>query len=430
MNSQDQLWDVAVVGAGIAGMSAAIFAASKGLSVLHIGNGSGLVFGSGLLDVLAVHPVKESTVHKDPWHGIELLRKDEPSNPLALVGPKAMEVAVNQIMEALGKAGMPYEPSTTNHFVPTSMGTLKGTFGVPTTMTSGAKAFENKWPTLLIEIRGLREFSAAQMVHTMGDKWPGLRFEKIEFPDSKGVFELYATHLATALETNKTRQAVIDIVRPLIGDAKAVGFPAILGLSESTAVHKAFEDALGVPVFEIPTMPTSVPGLRLKHSFEVAAAAAGVFRRVQSVVTGVKFDNDIATLTLQDATGNQEVQAKAVILATGRFMGRGLFADREKVREPLLDLFVEQPESRENWHSRDFFAKSGHAINRCGLLVDSKWRPTDAFGAVVWPRLYAVGSILARQDWMRQKSGSGLAIGTAWAAVSAMSDDFGSIGGV
>ena len=65
MNSQDQLWDVAVVGAGIAGMSAAIFAASKGLSVLHIGNGSGLVFGSGLLDVLAVHPVKESTVHED-----------------------------------------------------------------------------------------------------------------------------------------------------------------------------------------------------------------------------------------------------------------------------------------------------------------------------------------------------------------------------
>jgi glycerol-3-phosphate dehydrogenase subunit B len=29
----------------------------------------------------------------------------------------------------------------------------------------------------------------------------------------------------------------------------------------------------------------------------------------------------------------------------------------------------------------------------------------------------AIGSILARQDWIRAKCGSGLAIATAWAAI-------------
>jgi glycerol-3-phosphate dehydrogenase subunit B len=44
--------------------------------------------------------------------------------------------------------------------------------------------------------------------------------------------------------------------------------------------------------------------------------------------------------------------------------------------------------------------------------VDDKGRP-------VWPDLFAAGTILAGQDWMREKSGSGLSIATAYAAVRA-----------
>jgi glycerol-3-phosphate dehydrogenase subunit B len=95
------------------------------------------------------------------------------------------------------------------------------------------------------------------------------------------------------------------------------------------------------------------------------------------------------------------------------------------VRESLLGLPVQQPASRAAWHQRDFLDPSGHAINRAGLRVDDAWRPLDADGTPAWPRLHAVGSILAHQDWMRSKCGSGLAIATAWAAIDQVARELG-----
>lgn len=427
MNGQQaRTWDVAVVGAGIGGMSAALFAASRGLSVIHVGNGGGLLFSSGLLDVLGVHPLSPAHIWDSPWDAMAALNRDEPGHPLSRVGAEAMRVSMEALTAALSEAGVPYATAADrNVHVPTSLGTTRVTFAVPRSMAAGADAVADKVPTLLVDFRGLREFSACQIAQTMGERWPGLRCERIEFPDAEALSELYAVHLATALESAVLRERVIERVRPLVGEARAVGLPAVLGLSRSGAVHAAFEEALGVPVFEIPTMPTSVPGLRLKGALEAAVGALGVRRRVQAVVTGIAFDGESARLTLSDEAGGEAITARSVVLATGRFMGRGLKADRHGVVEPVLGLPVEQPASREAWHSRRFLEPAGHAINRAGLATDPAGRPLDASGKPAWLRLFAVGSILARQDWMRQKCGAGLSVGTAWTAVDAIVGDLG-----
>jgi len=427
MSGRDpKTWDVAVVGAGMAGMSAALFAASRGLSVLHVGNGGGLLFASGLLDVLGVHPVAPGRVWESPWDAMEALGRETPDHPLARVGADAVRQALAAVMDALGHAGTPYAPATDrNRTVLTSLGTSKVTFGVPRSMAAGADVLAGRVPALLVDFRGLREFAARQIVQTLGERWPGLRCERVEFPDAESLSELYAVHVAAALESAATRERLFDRVRPLLGDAKAVGFPAVLGLSRSGAVHEAFEAALGVPVFEIPTMPTSVPGLRLKGALEAAVGARGVERRVQTVVTGIAFDGDLAQLALSDAAGVGTATARTVVLATGRFVGRGLAAGRDGVTESILGLPVEQPGSRDQWHSRRFLEPAGHAINRAGLVTDARLRPVDADGKPAWNGLYAIGSILARQDWMRQKCGSGLSAGTAWAAVEAIADELG-----
>jgi glycerol-3-phosphate dehydrogenase subunit B len=225
-------------------------------------------------------------------------------------------------------------------------------------------------------------------------------------------------HLARALETRETRERTIALIKPLLGDARVVGLPAVLGLGRSREVHAAFEAGLGVPVFEIPTMPTSVPGLRLLGALEAVVSARGVRRRQQAGVRALTWDGGMAILDLEGVPGGERVSASAVVLATGRFSGRGLTADRQCVRESILGLPVHQPASRDAWHQRNFLDPAGHAINHAGLRIDDAWRPLDASGKPAWPRLFAIGSILAHQDWMRSKCGSGLAIATAWAAVA------------
>jgi len=414
-------YDVAVIGAGMAGMAAALFAAERGLSCIQIGNGGGILYASGLLDLLGVQPMAERRMWDSPYEALTALARQEPMHPLARVDARSIRSAFDTFITALGAAGIAYAPlGDRNRNVLTSIGTIKTTFGVPRAMVAGVYALEARPPCLLVDFRGLREFSARQIAATLGRGWPGLRHQRIEFPGYEAVPELYAAHLARALETRETRARTIALVKPLLGDARAVGFPAVLGLARASEVHAAFETGLGVPVFEIPTMPTSVPGLRLLWALEEAVSARGVRRRHQGKVRGLAFDGEAGTavLTLDDVPGGECVSARAVVLATGRFTGRGLIADRGGVRERILGLPVYQPASREDWHQRDFLDPSGHPINRAGLRTDDAWRPLDASGKAAWPRLFAVGSILAHQDWMRSKCGSGLAIATAWAAIA------------
>ena len=122
---------------------------------------------------------------------------------------------------------------------------------------------------------------------------------------------------------------------------------------------------------------------------------------------------------LEDAYGEVTIEAAAAVLATGRFTSGGLSADPERIRETLANLAVVQPEGRAAWYRADYFDPRGHAINRAGVTVDERWRPLDAAGKPAHPRLFAAGSLLAHQDWIRQRCGAGVAIATAYKAVDA-----------
>ena len=52
--------------------------------------------------------------------------------------------------------------------------------------------------------------------------------------------------------------------------------PAVLGLDDYPGAWRHLQDLIGVPVFEIPTLPPSVPGMRLYNIFKNALGHAGV----------------------------------------------------------------------------------------------------------------------------------------------------------
>ena len=56
--------------------------------------------------------------------------------------------------------------------------------------------------------------------------------------------------------------------------------------------------------------------------------------------------------------------------------------------------------------------------------MDDSFRAVDGTGKTIYDNLFIAGSILAHQDWMRMKCGSGLAIATAYAAVNAFINNF------
>jgi glycerol-3-phosphate dehydrogenase subunit B len=416
--------DLCVIGSGMAGMSAALFAVNRGLSTVLVGRTGEIIFATGLLDLMAVHPVENGRSWEDPWAAIAALVRDLPRHPYGRLSPENIEAAFAELTAFLGDNGLPYAGhARRNATVPTAAGTLKRTFRVPETMWPGAQALARRAACLVAGIHGLKGFSARQIAAALGASWPGIRTATLTFPVTEPPGEVFAERMARALELEATRVKFAAAIAPHVQGAEAVGLPAVLGVSGSAAVAADIARRIGAAVFEIPTMPPGVTGLRLKEAFERGLAARGVTLCLENKVFKARpGEADGFVLDAGRVGAEHRIAARAVILATGRFMGGGLSSDRRRLRETLFDLPVAQPEGRGGWHRPDFLDPRGHPVNRAGIEVDERFRPLGADGAPAHPRLFAAGSILAHQDWIRMKCGSGLAIATALGAAAAAAE--------
>jgi glycerol-3-phosphate dehydrogenase subunit B len=419
--------EVAVIGAGLAGMAAALFAASRGLAVIQVGGTGGIVFSSGFFDLLGIYPVEQGRHWEDPWAAIELLKDGLPGHPLAHIPPEDIRAALAEFLGFLGKAGLPYAGfNDRNADLVTLLGTVKPTYTAPVTMRHGAVAVREKRPCLFVDFHGLKEFNANLLVDNLKSRVPDIRAVRLSFPGTGSGTRLFTRHLAEQLESEGVQERLASLIRAEVKSGEFVGLPAVLGMRRSGEILERVGQMTGAPLFEVPTLPASVPGLRLKETFEGHLAARGVQPFWQHRVCGVRYPGDgLFSLSLEDGSTPQEIRARAVVLATGRFFGKGLYADRMRVRETLFNLPVYQPESRAQWHHQDLLNPLGHPVNQAGLETDCCMRPLGPSGEPAFPALFASGSILAHHDWMRMKSGAGVAIAASYAAIKAFCEQRG-----
>ena len=421
-STTDEIYDLAVIGAGLAGRAATLFAANRGLSAVQIGDTSELSFAAGVFDLFANVPGESRPPAANPWEGIDRLVKTTPDHPFAKLHRGEVSRAMEEVMAFLAEGGYPFHAfEEANQKILTPVGTLKTTYAVPETMRQGALAIQGNRRLLLVDFRGLKGFSAIQMAETLQAKLPGIRTATLEFPGLEKFGEFNCEQMARELELPQGCEKLAALIRPHVGDADAIGLPACLGIYRPEAVRKDLSERLGIPVFEIPTLSPSVPGLRIREVFDAKLRDKGVKVFTQTRISSVEPDPETGGMMFEVETGMQirKIRVRTLILATGRFFGKGLVAEDGTIREALLDLPVNQPDNREDWFDNDFFVKSGHAINRCGVDVDTCMRPLRN-GAPESDRLFACGGILAHQDWKREKSGAGVSFGTAFRAVQSV----------
>ena len=410
--------DLAVIGSGLAGMAASAFALNRSIATAQAGNTGALAYTTGYLDLLGdTGPGSTNLLLSDPWAGLGELQTIQPGHPLARIPQADIRAAFAEFTSFISDCGISYgAPGDANLMALTPAGPTQTTLCAPATMQPGIDALAARSQCLIIDFQGLRGFSGRQVVANLKDRWTEIRTERIIFPDI-GTGEIYPEVMARALEVPATRRKLAEAIGRIKGDAEVIGLPAILGMHSPDLVMADLSVLLGCPVFEIPTMPPSVPGIRLREMFEQEFPKRGLTLVPQQKVKRLNLAQDVVTLILSDNFGTIEIHARAVILATGRFLSGGLEARHETLAEPLLDLPVTQPASRDEWYQTSYMTPDGHAIHRCGIEVDDQFRPLGRDGRVVDPRLFAAGVILAHQDWIRGRCGAGVAIATAYKAI-------------
>jgi len=402
-------YDLIIIGTGLSGLMAAKTAAEAGTKVLIIGKGTGsLGLFSNTIDVLG--NLSKGTKIPD---GLGQWIKDHPEHPYSKLGWERLEQALSSFRATFQSQYTFQSVDHENCLIPTGAGTYRSTYLIPPTMIAGTSLEKGKM--LIVGFKGFKDFYADYVADQL--KCRSVVIPIAEFPDQ----EMSATAIARLMERQSFRKSLSREVKKQIQNESYAGFPALLGIRDPFRVKKDLEEMIGVEVFEIPILPPSIPGMRIFRHFREWLIQRGVtFLLGHSVSKTILHGKRCEGIEVSHPPLSQSYSADRFILATGRFIGGGLNGAEENIFEPLCNLPVLQPTTRDNWFANSFF--NGHPIHRAGILTDSSFQPVNEKGEQLLNNVWIAGSILAGHDFIQEKSREGLEIATGyWAAKSAIS---------
>ena len=389
MNSHE--YDVVVIGGGMSGFMASLMLARKGFKTALISRGDPvLCLSTGCIDVLA-HA-------EDPLRGIKELPQD---HPYRLIGAKGVKEALTFFKDIMQDTFIPYTGNPKkNREILTPVGTTKTTCLVPETM---AHSQGNTGEYLhVISFKGIKDFYPSYITSHISNT-------AFSIFDAKMTS---TTSIATRFEEDAFLKNFISWAQELDIPYGKVAIPAVLGMQNPVSILEEISSGIYRDVFEIPTLPPSIPGLRLFRALKSAfQKSRGDVYWGKSVTSVEHQGSRIEAVTLATSGRPTRVHGRAFILATGSFVSGGLYATRDTVKETVFDLPVFVPGPRKEWFNNDFFTP-GHAIEKAGIRTDSSFRPA----ASDLENLFVCGSIIAGSEIMKYHCGHGLAIATGVAS--------------
>ncbi len=408
---------VVVVGAGLAGLVAGLRLAQLGAQVSVVSKGSGgLRLSTGTVDVLGYAPGRV----EDVAAAVARVGRERPEHPYARLAG-VLDEALGWFREAVA-ALRPEGDGRRNMLLPTAVGVARPTALAPAAIAAGR--LDGPARFAVVGLRSLRDFFPALLADNLSRAGLGHPVEArpltLSWSGRPGWADVSTLVHARALDVPAERGLLADELRPMMEPGETVLLPAVVGLARPAEAWDDLQERLGAPVAEVPTIPPSVPGIRMEGLFLAGAVPRGGELVLGPDAVGIEGGRGRATgVRVHQAARTRAVPADAVVLATGGFASGGIDLDsRGHLRETVAGLPVAGPPAGDPGLSPK--ALDPQPLMRAGLVVDDAMRPLDPGGAPLWSNLHAVGALVAGAEPWREKSGEGIAIAGGYRAATAI----------
>lgn len=427
--------DSLIIGAGPAGLLAALAAhnAKRGDKVRVLATGIGTMHISpGWIGILNTdpHPALRAPLsltgrgaggEGNLSTALEHWIAEHPNHPYALTGLDALRAGVALLCDVCAKAGLKYVGDLSSNFqLPTALGAIKQAAIVPASFAAGD--IREPGAMLIAAPRGWRDFYPALCAENLaryGTEARGITFDLPQVHASSE-FDMTPVGLARLFDQADVRERVAAQIKPQLDGAARVGLPAILGLEHSAEAWRDLQERLGVPVFEIPTLPPSAPGIRLYNTLKQSLTRAGVQILLDMTAShGIVQDGKAAGVAVQNVVREKVYRAGHVILATGGLYGGGIVTDHTgMMREAIFGLPLHTPGELGNWFDDTFLSKREHPIHYAGVRANEHLQPLDENGRVALEGVTIAGRLLAHYNPLAEGSTEGVILATAYRAAN------------
>lgn len=301
-------YDVIVVGAGFTGIVAAAVASEHGARTALVSLGPGtFALGSASLsfgEILCAgeEGFKAKWAEKGIW-----------------------EKASRAFKEISAAAGYDYEGAINNaRWLLTATGNLQEVHLAPISLASISTGTRNK-RALVVGIRQLADFEANFIADALCNeaKRRGLPTEYyscvVDLPQVSRERLVGALEISRYMGDRVFRDKFISTLRDIKGDADEVILPGVLGLDWGTREFKELEEEVGCTVSEIPTLPPSVPGVRVFRCLINYLKREGVHLYIGFPAQDLVLEKNCCVgITVKVPGKKLFIKGKVTILATGK----------------------------------------------------------------------------------------------------------------
>ena len=370
-------YDCLIIGGGVAGLTCGLKCLESGLKAAVFSAGmSALHFSSGSVDLLGYFPDEE--VVYEPFDRLPEFIRARPDHPYARCGPDLIEECLRFFREQVRGRGLEmHADGRRNHLHVTTLGTLKPTYFSQASVFNERvrEAYLNPVKLAILTFEGFRDFhpelAAANLVRRTMLRGREIVTGAVPLPEEArqdlNPHELRSVDISRMFDSARgLEEAAREIVR-LADGAKIVGLPAFIGLENYNQALARLEELTGLTIYEIPTLPPSILGLRLDNALKSEfTAKGGVYIAGDRVIGGEIAGGRLDHVHTQQF-GRARLKAEAFVLATGSFFSGGLASEFDIMREPVFGLKLKYPAGRGSWSGRAFFDPAGHPFLKAGV---------------------------------------------------------------